>query len=143
MRHTRTVLWTMTGVYWVALFVMTHLPPSRLPRSPGNDKLKHFASYLVLSFLLGATLWHAFPSRRRWTPLLVVLAAMAYGVFDEVTQLAVGRSCELNDWLADVGGAASAGAALYLFQVFSARRARLRGEGGAGGGRAGLAAEGP
>ena len=129
MRFARTVLWTVTAVYWVVLFTMTHLPPKNLPRGPGGDKLHHFGGYFVLSFLLGATLWQAFPSRRRVIPLLVVLAAMAYGAVDEVTQLAVGRSCELNDWFADVAGAATAGAALYLLQIIFARRARLRAAG--------------
>ena len=143
MRFTRTVLWAITGLYWVVLFVMTHLPPRRLPHGPGSDKLHHFLAYLVLSFLLGAALWQAFPSRRRWMPMLVVLAAMAYGAFDEFTQIAVGRDCELNDWLADVAGACFAGAALYLLQIYFARRARLGAAGAAGDSRGGLAAESP
>ena len=113
-----------TALYWVVLFVMTHLPPKRVPHGPGGDKLHHFGAYLVLTFLLGGTLWMVFPARRRLMPLLVVLAAMAYGAFDEVTQIAVGRACELNDWFADVAGAASAGAALYLLQIYFLRRGR-------------------
>ncbi len=141
MRLTRTLLWAATGIYWVVLFVMTHLPPRQMPRGPGGDKLYHFGAYLVLSFLLGAALWHAFPVRRRVIPLLVVLAAMAYGAVDEVTQILVGRACELNDWLADVSGAATAGAALYTLQIYFARRARLRAAAGGDDPRGGLAVE--
>jgi VanZ family protein len=132
MRLSRNILLILTGAYWVVLFVLTHLPRSRLPHGPSNDKLNHFLAYLVLAFLIGATLWQAFPARRRWIPLLVVAAAMAYGAFDEFTQIAVGRDCELNDWLADVSGAAFAGAGLYLLQIYFVRRARLRAAGGAG-----------
>jgi VanZ family protein len=129
MRRTRTVLWAATAFYWVVLFVLTHLPPRRMLSGPGGDKLHHFLAYFVLAFLLGAAMWHAFPSRRRWAPILVVIAAAAYAAFDEVTQLLVGRFCELNDWLADVSGASFAAAALYLLQIYSARRARLRAAG--------------
>lgn len=124
MRFARRIVVMLTGAYWLLIFTLTHLPPGRLPQVPSSDKLKHFVGYLVLSFLLGATLWILFPARRRLMPILVVAAAAAYGAFDEFTQIAVGRSCELNDWLADVAGAATAGAALYVVQVFILRRQR-------------------
>ena len=127
MTLTRRLILLLTAGYWVVLFVLTHLPPNRIPRGPSNDKLNHFLAYMVLSFLLGAALWVLLPARRRLTPLLVVVAAMAYGGFDEFTQIAVGRDCELGDWLADVAGAAFAGAALYLLQIYVLRRARAAG----------------
>jgi len=34
------------------------------------------------------------------------LACAVYGVLDEVTQIPVGRSCDLYDWFADVIGIA-------------------------------------
>src|SRR5689334_4624186 len=113
MLSTRRILWGVTIVYWGVLFTLTHLPPEHLPHGPGGDKFQHFTAYAVLSFTLGATLWQAFPSRRRLIPLLVLLVAALYGGFDEITQILVHRDCELNDWLADISGAAMAGAVLY------------------------------
>ena len=124
MTSTRRILWAITACYWGVLFTLTHLPPQHLPHGPGSDKLHHFAAYMVLSFILGATLWQAFPARRRVVPLLVLLVAALYGGFDEITQILVHRDCELNDWLADISGAAFAGAVLYLLQIYVLRRAR-------------------
>ena len=132
MTSIRRILWTITACYWGVLFTLTHIPPRHLPHGPGSDKLHHFAAYLVLAFLLGGTLWMVFPARRRLMPILVVLAAMAYGAFDEFTQIAVGRDCELNDWLADVAGAACAGATLYLLQIYLLRRGRAAAAAGDG-----------
>ena len=126
MLSTRRILWIATICYWVVLFGLTHLPPDRLPHTPGSDKLHHFLAYCLLCFILGATLWQAFPSRRRLIPLAVLLVAAVYGGFDEITQILVGRDCELNDWLADISGAATAGAVLYALQIYSIRRARTR-----------------
>jgi VanZ family protein len=129
MPMTRRMLWVLTGAYWLVLFTLTHLPPEHLPHGPGGDKFQHFSAYAVLCFILGLTLWQAFPSRRRLIPLLVLLVAGLYGGFDEITQIFVGRDCELNDWLADISGAAFAGAVLYALQVYTVRRARGRDEG--------------
>jgi VanZ family protein len=126
MLSTRRILWAVTILYWGVLFALTHLPPDRLPHGPGSDKLHHFTAYAVLCFILGATLWQAFPSRRRLIPLVVLLVAALYGGFDEFTQILVGRDCELNDWLADVSGAATAGAVLYALQIYTLRRTRAR-----------------
>ena len=126
MLPTRRILWVLTILYWVILFALTHLPPDRLPHGPGSDKVHHFTAYALLCFILGATLWQAFPSRRRLIPLLVLLVAAVYGGFDEITQILVGRDCELNDWLADVSGAATAGAVLYALQIYTLRRTRTR-----------------
>ena len=119
----RRVLWVVTGVYWVVLFVTTHLPPNRLPKGPSNDKLEHFVAYFVLSVLLGAALWQGGPARRRLVAVIVLAVAALYGVFDELTQVLVGRDAELLDWCADVAGAASAALVLFLAHLFT-RRAR-------------------
>jgi len=121
----RRVLLGLTAAYWALLFTATHIPPNHMPHVKASDKLEHFGAYMVLSFLIGATIWVMRPARRRLIPLVVVAAAAAYGAFDEVSQIPVGRDCELNDWFADVGGAATAGAALYGVQVIVLRRSRL------------------
>ena len=112
----RRILWSITVVYWLALFVLTHTPLAKLPGPPTSDKVAHFLAYLVLSFLAGTTLYLAFPQRRRLMPVGVLLLAAAYGAVDELTQPLVGRFCEWGDWFADCAGAATGAAVLYLLE---------------------------
>ena len=114
----RCIFWIGTVAYWAVLFYVTHLPPSEV-KMPGtfSDKQLHFAAYAVLSLSLGVTLMVTLPGRR-WIPVYVVAAAMAYGAIDERTQLFVGRSCELDDWLADTAGACAAAVLLLAVQWF-------------------------
>ena len=116
------VLWVLAIGYWAALATATHLPPHRVPGGPGGDKFRHVLAYFVLAALLGPALWHAMPSRRRFVPLITLAAAAAYGALDELTQPLVGRYCELNDWFADLGGAAAGCALLYVAHRLSPRR---------------------
>jgi VanZ family protein len=115
----RRIFWFGTIAYWIALFVLTHLPPQQAVHIPGTftDKQVHAVAYLLLSLALGVTLTVSLPGRR-WIPMFVVAAAMAYGAIDERTQLFVGRDCELNDWLADVTGACIAAVLLVVIRFF-------------------------
>jgi VanZ family protein len=82
-----------------------------VPAVPGLDKAAHFAMYGVLGFLL-ARGWTVVGWRGAW--LLPVLVALLLGIADERRQRAVpGRSAEVADWLADLGGA-SAGVFIAL-----------------------------
>jgi len=102
-RAARITLLIVLIVYWLAIFTVTHLPPSKLPHVGVNDKVEHFVGYGILGALFYLTVWAYRPEfRHAW--LLVVVTAMCYGAIDEWLQLAVGRTCELADWLADVGG---------------------------------------
>jgi len=70
-----------------------------------QDKLLHGTGYALLGALVAGALLR--PGRR---PGAVVLAATllvaAFGATDELHQAFVpGRSCDVHDWLADVGGA--------------------------------------
>jgi VanZ family protein len=103
-------------LYWMILFTGTHLPVNLKPDVPGNDKLQHFFGYGGLAFLLGGVivLQSGHPGKRR-VLLIGALALLAlYGPFDELTQLFVGRSCDLVDWLADIGGSAFGLAAIVM-----------------------------
>src|SRR5512143_3634977 len=90
-------------LYWAVLFVATHLPPRDLPATHVNDKLEHATAYFLLSTLLYAGMRVLRPKARGiwWKTALIVLA---YGAIDEWTQLFVGRTCDLMDWLADAAG---------------------------------------
>ncbi len=96
------------GLFWLALFAATHVPPStELLRVETNDKLIHFAAYLLLALLL-ATAWQLTGGILTGRHLVFAwLALLAYGAFDEVTQIPIGRDCNLGDWTTDACGAAT------------------------------------
>jgi VanZ family protein len=92
------------AVYWIALFVATHVPRLEPPLSlPHGDKWLHATAFAGLTLLL-ALAW----SLRRpfaWRSWLAVLALLAvYAALDEITQSLVGRNTDAADWLADVVG---------------------------------------
>lgn len=104
------------ALFWLTLIVATHIPPSINFEAPqGGDKVAHFTAYASLAFLL-ATAWQlnsGFLTSRHL--FLVWLAAILFGVADEITQLFVGRDCTLGDWTADAIGAA---AGMLVFVCF-------------------------
>lgn len=104
----------MTVCYWGAIFVGTHLPATGVDLPRVNDKLMHLSAFSGLAVLLA---W-AIPTRPsrplahlKWTALV----ALAYGVVDECSQsLVPGRSPDIRDYAADVGGIAI-GLGIYTF----------------------------
>jgi VanZ family protein len=120
----QSFIWQIAlALYWLALFVMTHVP-SEMATLPGasTDKLVHIAAFAVLAMLL-ATAWQltAGPIGLRHLAYAWLLL-VAYGAIDEWTQTLVGRQASLWDLLGDALGAL-VGLALF---------AALRGLGGAG-----------
>ncbi|MHC4624894.1 MAG: VanZ family protein [Planctomycetota bacterium] len=107
------------GLYWPALVVFAHVPiPEMVYEAQVSDRTLHFAAYLVLAFLL----WFSVSPAQRvdwrktriwWVTLVVVI----YGLVDEVSQVAFGRSCEVLDFTADMAGAL-AGFILFAFVGF-------------------------
>jgi VanZ family protein len=104
MRTAKRILTVVLTVYWLAMFVATHIPqvPQDLPM-PGGDKGMHFAAYAILALIvsmrckLGAA-WC-------WKAAAQIFAVIAiYGIFDELTQIPVGRHADVLDWLADIAG---------------------------------------
>lgn len=95
-------------VYWLMLFTGTHAPIDPQLDVPGGDKTLHFAGYGGLAFLLGALLVlrrdDAATETRRFPFVGAMILLAAYGAFDELTQLLVGRHSDILDWLADIGG---------------------------------------
>ena len=96
---------TILAVYWVALFLATHLPGSSLPKL-GSDKAYHLMAFFGLSVLLNWVLSQKIPSAR--TRIISVLAiAIVYAIFDEWSQQFVpNRSPDVADAIADACGAA-------------------------------------
>lgn len=119
-RHRRAVAWVLALAWAGFLFVQSSSSEagSFLARLPeGSDKVVHAIAYAVLAALL------TYASGR---PVLSVLAAVAYGVSDEVHQAFVpGRSSDVFDLLADAVGAgigAWTARALWRMRTVGARR---------------------
>ena len=108
--------------YWLLIFTGTHLP--NLPAAPGDplsDKAKHFVAF----FGLAALLCFVTRSPTSWTRTVAVVAiALAYGVFDELTQTLVpGRHADWRDFFADAAGILSA-VVLYTTVAILCRASR-------------------
>lgn len=94
----------MLGLYWLALFLGTHVPIS-LKGGSGNDKVLHFLGYAGLAFLMALGIGGRRPTWR--TFVLVSVTAITYAGFDEFSQILVGRHCDFWDWVADCFGTGS------------------------------------
>jgi len=115
------------AVYWVALFIGTHVPklPRVTPRLPHFDKLLHFSAYAGLAFLLAAV----FTMRRsmstgRYVAIFIGLAV--YAALDELIQSipGLGRQADPLDWVADVCGV-TVGLLVFAAAAEMARRLGL------------------
>lgn len=113
----RKVTAIVLALYWPTLFVLAHIPiPQVVREAHVSDKSLHFLGYLVLVYLF----WFAVrgDAKVNWRtvwPWLILAIVGVYGVLDEWTQNFVGgRSCDLQDFLADVAGTVTG---LTLFSV--------------------------
>lgn len=101
-------------IYWLAMFVGTHLPGTAVPPDPARswDKVEHVTAFAGLAVLLciAGALWLG-ASQRLLAAVLGLLAL--YGVMDEVTQRYLPyRLPDTGDWLANMLGT---GLGLSLF----------------------------
>jgi VanZ family protein len=99
--------------YWLLLFIGTHIPTTSMPKIDNLDKVLHASAYAGLAFLL---VW-AIPKRLYRGPkryLLAAILAAAYGIFDEASQMLVGRTADVMDWLFDCLGICI-GLAVFFF----------------------------
>ena len=115
----RRVVPALTVLYWLALFVATHLPAGRLPIVPVTDKTLHFVTYAILAagMCLSLHLMH-----RSDAVLPVLIIGLAYGAIDEWLQIPVGRTCEIADWYADAAGVAAGVIVMSLILRFAQPR---------------------
>lgn len=95
------------ALYWVALFVGTHIPVERVPDAVGSaDKIAHFLAFGTLAMIFAAT-WQTFAGRLKFRKLVWIWVIIAtYGALEELTQPFVNRVASIYDWLADISGAA-------------------------------------
>ncbi|MDD5134286.1 MAG: VanZ family protein [Phycisphaerae bacterium] len=108
--------------YWLSLLVATHIPvPIWVGKMEVSDKAMHFVAYMVLAFLM----WFgtSFEKKADWRtlrPWLLTTIILVYGIADEFLQQFVNRSATLEDFTADVLGAA---AAMFFVTVLPSRHA--------------------
>jgi len=115
----RPLLLITTASYWCTMFIMTHLPPERMPHVRMSDKLQHLFAFMIL----GGLLYLCVDQRIKRALLVVAIIGASYAAIDELTQPLIGRNCELLDWLCDAGGVilGSLGVALTLRVARSSR----------------------
>ena len=88
----------LLSIYWLTIFVATHLPKSALPQLGWSDKAYHCLGYTGLAFLM---CW-AIRSTRLKQILLVIFIGSAYAYLDEFTQEFIpGRTYDVYDLAAD------------------------------------------
>ena len=85
----------VTLILTVAMLWPLHTPP---PAPNGSDKIVHFIAFAALSFPLART--------GRFGLIPVFVAASAFGGLIELIQPSFNRSGDINDWIADILGAA-------------------------------------
>jgi len=98
---------TIVGLYWLLLFVGTHIPlkPGKNQAPAGRDKVQHCVAFAGLAFLLCTAGAIDGRYRRALVPRVLLLIAV-YAAADEWTQQFVpSRQSDLSDWIADMVGA--------------------------------------
>ena len=106
-------------VYWIMMFVGTHLPnvPDAAPKV--DDKVMHFSAFFGLALILCYVSEHA-PRWKRFGRIAIV--ALLYAGVDEFTQGFVPqREPDWLDFLADASGIGTAIAFYILAQVIFGR----------------------
>ncbi len=93
-----------SGLMLLAMFAGTHYPGDMQLSVSVSDKTMHFVAYMILTLSVLAS-WELSTGLLRPAHYFFVwLSGTIYGVFDELTQIPVGRTCSMADWLADVIG---------------------------------------
>ena len=103
-RHKAVLL--VLGIYWPVIFWLTHIPVPDVARQSGmSDKTMHVLAYFALTFLV----WFAVSPYQKagWGNLkvwIVLATVIGYAAIDEYLQGYVGRSVDVQDFIADVFG---------------------------------------
>lgn len=111
------------ALYWLAIFVGTHLPSSVNIGAHTNDKVKHFSAF----FMLGGLLCYVTNSPNWFRRFAAIgVAGMAYAAIDEWTQRFIpNRVPDIADFAADSMGLWSAIAIYvlgkYIHQLWTTR----------------------
>jgi VanZ family protein len=110
----------LPSLLWLSVItVLSLLPGNEIPHRglfgiPNLDKAAHMGMYAILGFIL---VWSF--KEKKWSKyILAVLFCLFYGGIMEILQanIAVNRSGNWDDWLADFIGAV---AGLLVFRIFA------------------------
>ena len=111
---TKRALQTTLVLYWIALFISTHIALPDIEPPAISDKVFHASAFAGLTYLIMVTLL-ASGCGTHWPSRLAILALVAaYGAGDEISQGLVGRDASLADWYADLVGAVMGLLAFHL-----------------------------
>jgi VanZ family protein len=113
-RRLAIVAWCMTVVFLLMIFAGTHIPVQAEAFLASSDKLLHFLAYFSLAMFLLISGELTLGPLKPIHFFSVWLACTLYGAMDEITQIPVGRECDVADWVCDVLGAV---AALTVFRI--------------------------
>ena len=83
----------VTAVLTVAMLWPINQPP---PAPGGTDKIVHLIAFAALAFPLART--------GRFGLIPVFVGASTFGGLIELIQPSFGRSADMQDWIADIGG---------------------------------------
>lgn len=112
-------------VYWVAMFIGTHVPSPDLGDVPaGSDKVLHFGAYGGLAFLLGLRIALRTGRFRKLDAAIVFGITIVYSIIDELLQMipVLRRTADFYDILADAVGSLCGLAALAVIVWWYRRR---------------------
>ncbi len=116
------------AIYWIVLFLGTHVPTLPTLAKSFSDKALHFSGYFGLAMLM-CWVW---PSDRGVARKFVSigLLVITYAAFDEISQGFVrGRSTDLEDFFADALGTLCAigcyALARWLYLEWTLRRSSV------------------
>jgi len=103
------LLWLGFAAWWIALFILSSIPGSRIGAMPfpNADKVVHIAIFFLGTVLLALAFFRTFGRSPLKTSILVFVAMVLVGVGDEYHQIYTpGRSGDdPGDLLADAIGA--------------------------------------
>ncbi|MEM8947085.1 MAG: VanZ family protein [Planctomycetota bacterium] len=110
----------------LCLFIGTHYPGHHIPHEiAAADKILHCVAYLGLAFSVLVSLDLAIGQLQPKHYFTVWLVGTLYGAFDEITQIPVGRHCDIHDWFCDMLGIIFALIAFRLTRPALSRLLRL------------------
>jgi VanZ family protein len=112
--------------YWLLILTLTSLPGNDMPDVKISDKIEHLLAFGGLGFLLHLSLriQDKFSTIKKMPWLFSILFVALYAAFDELHQLFIpGRSCDINDWIADmIGVTIGVGIMALLMVVFDKKK---------------------
>ena len=102
--HLRYDRFFIAVAFIAVILVLTHLPQNDTMEDitiTGADKVMHVIAYGMIAVLLAGSTKIPLTLKRKVVLLLVI---SVIGCADEYTQQWAGRTCSVDDWLADVVG---------------------------------------